>query len=216
MVKAKFTLEQATQAQRGSRCIALLVLQPLRWMGVGGQRHAPAALPPAKTRYPLCRRLGGPQSRSGRVRKISPPPTGIRSPDRQARSESLYRLSYTGPYVITSLKSCTALTKWNITENKIIVLSHTHRHNCISVQCVSNWNTSVTGHKYLLDFLLRKHCQDGRPMSTTQYVLDLGVSPLYSRNHSHDTNIRVSLPSLSYRCNTTLTSSHNEGFCFFK
>ena len=42
--------------------------------GVGGQRHAPAALPPGKTRYPLYRRLGGPQGRSGQVRKISPPP----------------------------------------------------------------------------------------------------------------------------------------------
>jgi hypothetical protein len=36
--------------------------------------------------YPLYRRLGGPQGRSVRVRKISPP-TGIRSPDRPARSE---------------------------------------------------------------------------------------------------------------------------------
>ena len=43
-------------------------------MGVGGQRHALVALPPGKTRYPLYRRLGGHQSRSGRVRKISPPP----------------------------------------------------------------------------------------------------------------------------------------------
>jgi hypothetical protein len=43
-------------------------------MGVGGQRHAPAALPPGKTRYPWYRRLGGPQSRSGQVRKISPLP----------------------------------------------------------------------------------------------------------------------------------------------
>ena len=42
-------------------------------MGVGGQRHAPAALPPRKTRYPLYRRLGGPQSRARQVRKISPP-----------------------------------------------------------------------------------------------------------------------------------------------
>ena len=42
--------------------------------GVGGQRHAPAALPPGKTRYPLYRRLGGPQGRSGQVQKISPPP----------------------------------------------------------------------------------------------------------------------------------------------
>ena len=43
-------------------------------MGVGGQRHAPAALPPGKTRYPLYRRLGAPQGRSGQVWKISPPP----------------------------------------------------------------------------------------------------------------------------------------------
>jgi hypothetical protein len=38
----------------------------------GGQRHAPAALPPGKIRYPLYRRLGGPQGRSVQVRKIVP------------------------------------------------------------------------------------------------------------------------------------------------
>jgi hypothetical protein len=43
-------------------------------MGVGGQRQAPAALPPGKTRYPLYRSLCGSQSRSGHVRKIFPPP----------------------------------------------------------------------------------------------------------------------------------------------
>ena len=41
---------------------------------MGGQRHAPAALPQGMTRYPLYRRLGGSQGRSGRVRKISLPP----------------------------------------------------------------------------------------------------------------------------------------------
>ena len=54
-------------------------------MKVGGQRHSPAALPPGKTRYSLYKRLGGHQSRSGQVRKISPS-TGIRSPDRPTRS----------------------------------------------------------------------------------------------------------------------------------
>ena len=73
-VKVKFTLDQATKAQRGSRGIALLLLQFRRWMGVGGQRHAADALPPARTRYPFYRRLGGPQSRSGQVLKISPLP----------------------------------------------------------------------------------------------------------------------------------------------
>jgi hypothetical protein len=43
-------------------------------MGIGGQRQAPAALPQGKSRYPLYRRLSGPQGRCGRVRKISPPP----------------------------------------------------------------------------------------------------------------------------------------------
>jgi len=42
--------------------------------GVGGERRAPAALTPGKTRYLLYRRLGGLQGRSGHVRKISPPP----------------------------------------------------------------------------------------------------------------------------------------------
>ena len=43
-------------------------------MGVGDQRHAPAALPPGKPLYLLYRELGRSQGRSGRVRKISPPP----------------------------------------------------------------------------------------------------------------------------------------------
>jgi len=55
--------------------------------------HPGRSLPPRKTRYPLYRRLGGPQSRSRQVRKISPP-TGIRSLDRSAPSQSLYRLGY--------------------------------------------------------------------------------------------------------------------------
>jgi len=42
-------------------------------MRVGGQRHAPAALPCGKTWYPLYRRLGRPQGLSGQVQKISPP-----------------------------------------------------------------------------------------------------------------------------------------------
>jgi hypothetical protein len=43
-------------------------------MGVGGQRHALATLPPGKTRFSLYRRQGGPQDLSGWVQKISPPP----------------------------------------------------------------------------------------------------------------------------------------------
>jgi hypothetical protein len=43
--------------------------------GVSGQHHVLTALPPPPASpYPLIRRLGGPQSWSGWVRKISPPP----------------------------------------------------------------------------------------------------------------------------------------------
>jgi len=61
---------------------------------VGGRRDASVALAPEK--IPGTHRIGdwsGTQGKSGRVRIISPP-NGILSPDRPARSESLYRLSY--------------------------------------------------------------------------------------------------------------------------
>jgi hypothetical protein len=54
-------------------------------MEVSGQLHAPAALPPGKEPlvwYPLDRRLGGPQSRSGRdgEEKNSQPLPGLEPP----------------------------------------------------------------------------------------------------------------------------------------
>ena len=61
--------------------------------GEGSASRPGRSLPPGKTRYPLYRRLGGPQGRSGQVRRISPP-TGIRSPDRPVRSQSLKWLRY--------------------------------------------------------------------------------------------------------------------------
>ena len=58
---------------------------------VGGQRHAPAALPLGKTRYPLYRRLDGAQGRSGGVRKIQMINTGW-------NSECIYHLSQISVY----------------------------------------------------------------------------------------------------------------------
>jgi hypothetical protein len=63
--------------------------------GWGGLTPRPGCFGPRKeTRFPLNRRLGGPQCWSGRVRKISHPGPGIGilSPDRLARRESLYPL----------------------------------------------------------------------------------------------------------------------------
>ena len=76
--------------------------------GGGWDTHAPNALPSEKTRYPLYRMLDGPQDRSGWVQKISPP-TGIRSPDRPARRELLYRLHYPGPRLHITLNK----QSWN-------------------------------------------------------------------------------------------------------
>jgi len=42
--------------------------------GEGSASHPGRSLPPGRTQYPLYRRLGGPQGRSGQVRKISLPP----------------------------------------------------------------------------------------------------------------------------------------------
>jgi hypothetical protein len=42
--------------------------------GMGGLRHASAALSPGKTRYPMYRRMGGPHGGPGWVQKISPSP----------------------------------------------------------------------------------------------------------------------------------------------
>ena len=56
-----------------------------------------------KDPIPIVQEAGwAPQGRSGRVRKISPPPQpGFDPPDRSARSESLYRLSYRGPLMLS-------------------------------------------------------------------------------------------------------------------
>ena len=98
-VKLKCTLVQALRlcagrtAYGGCRGIALLFLDHGTRRGEGSASRPGRPLPPGKTRYPLYRRLGGLQGRSGQVRKILPP-TGIRSPYRPALSQSLYRLSY--------------------------------------------------------------------------------------------------------------------------
>jgi hypothetical protein len=85
------------------------------------------SLPLGNIRYPLCRRLGGPQGRSGQVRKISPP-TGIRSPDRPDRSQSLYWLRY--PAHKLASKTCFK-SLWNYQPHKWKALGLLHRtaHN---------------------------------------------------------------------------------------
>jgi hypothetical protein len=66
---------------------------------VGGQQYALAVLPPGKRTG--THRIGGcvgPKAGLDGCRKSRP--TGIRSPDRTARSQSLYQLSYPGPVFV--------------------------------------------------------------------------------------------------------------------
>ena len=66
-------------------------------MEVSGQRHAPAALPPARNPVSIVQEAGwtpGPVWTGAE----NLAPTEIRSPDRRARSESLYRLRYPNEY----------------------------------------------------------------------------------------------------------------------
>jgi hypothetical protein len=65
-------------------------------MGVGGQRHAPAAFTPGKEPVPIVQEAGwvpGPVW----IGAENLAPSGIQSPDRPVRSESLYWLRYPGP-----------------------------------------------------------------------------------------------------------------------
>jgi len=81
---------------RESRSIALLFLDHCTRRGWGVCVTLRLLFIPGKTRYSLYRRLGGPQGRSGRAENLVH--TGIRSLDRPAHSQSLYRLSYTAQY----------------------------------------------------------------------------------------------------------------------
>jgi len=78
--KIKCTLVQALRlctsstAHRGNRGTTLLFLDHGTRRGEGSASRPGRSLPPGKTQYRLYRRLGGPQGRSGQVRKISPPP----------------------------------------------------------------------------------------------------------------------------------------------
>ena len=102
-VKVKVPPLQATKALRVGRGIALPNLRPRHWRwGWGGVSTTPRPLyPRGKTRYTLYRRLSGVQGPVWTGAANLVPSTGIRSPYRTARSESLYRLSYPGPSVTT-------------------------------------------------------------------------------------------------------------------
>ena len=91
-------------AQRVGRGIALLFHDCGTKRRVSGQQHAPAALY-SRERPGTYFTGGWVGPRAGPDRRKISPTTGIRCPDPTARSESLYRLSYTRP-AFTKMCKC--------------------------------------------------------------------------------------------------------------
>jgi hypothetical protein len=139
-------------------------------MRVGVQHHVPVVLLTGKNRCPLYRRLGGLQGRSGWVRKISsPPPTRIRSPERPGRSESLYRLRYSGPpETLINIYKPTLRHIPECCENFILCIStnslarHPKCHS-FTLNCTEHefwiyvvWNACAVTNRSVLCFLARR------------------------------------------------------------
>jgi len=95
---------------------------------VGGQRHAPASLPPGKIRGTHCGWSPGPVW-TGAENLV---PTGIRSPDRPARSESLCRLIYLCPY-FGEVPSITIVMLLYLIEHNTL---QTHGEGCRYSLCI--------------------------------------------------------------------------------
>ena len=95
-VKVQFTLEQPTKAYSGSGYIYLLFLYTRPYMGVGGKRHAPAALSPRKALVSIAQEAGwAPGLVWTAAENLAP--IMARSLDRPAHSQSLYRWRYLSP-----------------------------------------------------------------------------------------------------------------------
>ena len=95
-INVKFTLEQSTKTHRSSRDILLHILHTLALDGVWWLTPVPDHFNSWKDPVPIVQEAGwAPGPVWTGAENLAP--TGFRSPDRPARSESLHRLSYPGP-----------------------------------------------------------------------------------------------------------------------
>jgi hypothetical protein len=136
-VKVKFTQEEAASAWRGSRGIALLFLHLRRWMEMGGQRHAPAALTPGKKPGTHC--VGGwvgPRAGLDGCGKSRHHRDSIRP----ARSWSLYWLRYLSPQVFKQ-SSCYFWPIFTKLEFDLQTLTKFSDINCSGNPCI--WRRPV-------------------------------------------------------------------------
>jgi hypothetical protein len=123
-------------------------------------------LPLGKTWCPLYRRLGGPQGWSGQVQKISPP-IGIRSPDRPARSQSLYRLSYPAHVNVDGKVHC--LKYWKLLQMCTLLHTKYLMQHLIRLPCVHTCaQTHLRSKPYCVNpHHARNNCARKGPRHTT-------------------------------------------------
>jgi len=138
-VKVMFTLEQATHASLysffnlGARC---------GWV----VNATPRPLYPQERPGTHCTGAGWASRPVWRVVENIAPPTGIRSPDSPARSESLYRLSHAGPVFTTVLTFNVKITLgvWIQVPTSVVILSpFTNYENVKLIIYISFYRNSV-------------------------------------------------------------------------
>jgi len=143
-------------------------------MEIGGQRHASAALPPGNSLYPLYRRLGGPQVRSGRVRKnFSPPGFDPRTVQPVARSYTDWAIPASCMELYTHTDSVTlAWRPWKP------VKRNSPLHSTLIYSHPRHTNTNFGGHAVALYGGFKIHAYITKQLTRT-YTGCLIISMLY-------------------------------------
>jgi hypothetical protein len=127
--------------------------------GRGLSTPRPGRFTPGKDSVPIVWGCGGPQGRSGGLRKI-PPPTGILSPERPVRSESLYRLSCHGPLWLSSVRIHSQ--KWYRCRSEHLVLYNQHSElrkstSLLGVTFQNTYGPNTPWYKVFTDQYLKGH-----------------------------------------------------------
>jgi hypothetical protein len=117
-------------------------------MGMGGKGHAPAALAPRKSRYPLYKRMSGPQGRSGRLRKTSPHQRSISGPSSPYGVAIPTELSYPTMGSVTKTKLPTfrqKIPKLYLLQGRILLIcflsKYLNLHIRVSIQLRVFWGS---------------------------------------------------------------------------
>ena len=110
--------------------------------GEGSASCPGRSVPSGKTRYPLYRRLGGPQDRSGQVRKISPPPGfDPRTVQPVASRYTDYATRPTFSWDPTGKSRASALTL--VITGSFYFMSIKIKHSHLKIWCCMIWVTGI-------------------------------------------------------------------------